>query len=50
MEVANTASKFALRGAIQFLRSARCDRHLGFSVMNAANVATPEVKTDIEEG
>jgi NAD(P)-dependent dehydrogenase (short-subunit alcohol dehydrogenase family) len=50
IEVANTASKFALRGAIQSLRLALRDRHIGFSVINPGNVATAEVLTDIQEG
>jgi NAD(P)-dependent dehydrogenase (short-subunit alcohol dehydrogenase family) len=50
IEVANTASKFALRGAIQSLRLALRDRNIGFSVINPGNVATAEVLTDIQEG
>lgn len=48
-EVANTASKFALRGAIQSLRLALRDRNIGFSVINPGNVATAEVLTDIQD-
>ena len=50
MEVANNASKFALRGAIQSLRLALRDRHIGLGVINPGNVATAEVLTDIQEG
>ncbi len=50
IEVANTASKFALRGAIQSLRLALRDRHIGLGVINPGNVATAEVLTDIQEG
>lgn len=49
-EVANTASKFALRGAIQSLRLALRDRNIGFSVINPGNVATAEVLADIQDG
>ena len=49
-EVANTASKFGLRGAIQALRLALKDTNIGFTVINPGNVATPEVQADIAEG
>lgn len=49
-EVANTASKFALRGAIQSLRLALRDYNIGFTVINPGNVATEEVLADINEG
>jgi NAD(P)-dependent dehydrogenase (short-subunit alcohol dehydrogenase family) len=49
-EVANTASKFALRGAIQALRLALRDKAIGFTVINPGNVATEEVMLDIAEG
>ena len=49
-EVANTASKFALRGAIQALRIALRRHQIGFTVINPGNVATEEVMLDIEEG
>lgn len=48
-EVANTASKFGLRGAVQALRIA-FDRKIGFTVINPGNVATEEVLSDIREG
>ncbi|ABW31078.1 SDR family NAD(P)-dependent oxidoreductase [Acaryochloris marina] len=48
-EVANTASKFGLRGAVQALRIA-FDRKIGFTVINPGNVATEEVLSDIQEG
>jgi NAD(P)-dependent dehydrogenase (short-subunit alcohol dehydrogenase family) len=47
-EVANTASKFGLRGAAQALRLAQPGT--GVTVINPGNVATPEVETDIAEG
>jgi NAD(P)-dependent dehydrogenase (short-subunit alcohol dehydrogenase family) len=49
-EVANTASKFGLRGAIQALRMAYRHQKIGFTVINPGNVATPEVQNDIEVG
>ncbi len=49
-EVANTASKFALRGAIQSLRLALRDYNIGFTVINPGNIATEEVLADINEG
>ncbi len=49
-EVANTASKFGLRGAIQALRLAYRDKKIGFTVINPGNMATLEVQKDIEEG
>ncbi len=50
IEVANTASKFGLRGAAQALKIALSDRNIGITVINPGNVATEEVLTDIEEG
>lgn len=49
-EVANTASKFGLRGAAQALKVALRDYKIGITVINPGNVATEEVMTDIEEG
>ncbi|MEM9946719.1 MAG: SDR family oxidoreductase [Cyanobacteria bacterium P01_D01_bin.36] len=49
-EVANTASKFGLRGAIQALRIALKRERIGFTVINPGNVATEEVMQDIEAG
>lgn len=49
-EVANTASKFGLRGAVQGLRLALKDKRIGFTVINPGNIATEEVLLDIEEG
>ncbi len=50
IEVANTASKFGLRGAAQALKLALRDRKIGVTVINPGNVATEEVLADIEEG
>ncbi|MEO1190313.1 MAG: SDR family oxidoreductase [Pseudomonadota bacterium] len=49
-EVANTASKFGLRGALQALRLALRGRGIAFTLLNPANVATDEVLADIEDG
>ncbi|MEM7769355.1 MAG: SDR family oxidoreductase [Cyanobacteria bacterium P01_A01_bin.37] len=49
VEVANTASKSGLRGAVQALRIA-FDRKIGFTVINPGNVETEEVLSDIREG
>jgi NAD(P)-dependent dehydrogenase (short-subunit alcohol dehydrogenase family) len=49
-EVANTASKFGLRGAIQALRLVYRRKNIGFTVINPGNLATLEVLKDIEEG
>lgn len=50
VEVANTASKFGLRGAVQALKLALRDYKIGITVINPGNVATEEVMSDIEEG
>ncbi len=50
IEVANTASKFGLRGAAQALKLALCDYKIGITVINPGNIATEEVIADIEEG
>lgn len=47
-EVANTASKFGLRGASQALSLELPG--IAFTVLNPGNVATPEVIDDIEKG
>lgn len=49
-QVAYSASKFGLRGAIQALRLALKEEDIGFTVINPGNVATEEVLKDIEEG
>lgn len=50
IEVANTASKFGLRGAVQALKIALSDRKIGVTVINPGNVATEEILADIKEG
>lgn len=49
-QVAYSASKFGLRGAIQGLRKALHEEGIGFTVINPGNVATDEVLADIEAG
>jgi NAD(P)-dependent dehydrogenase (short-subunit alcohol dehydrogenase family) len=49
-EVANTASKFGLRGAIQALRLSLAHTGIGFTVINPGNLETEEVLNDIKEG
>lgn len=49
-EVANTASKFGLRGALQAMRLALRQEAIGFTVINPGNIATEEVMSDIKEG
>ena len=49
-EVANTASKFGLRGAAQALARALRPQGIGVTVINPGNVATPEVLEDIACG
>jgi 3-oxoacyl-[acyl-carrier protein] reductase len=50
MEVANTASKFGLRGAAQALTIALRNYRVGITVINPGNIATEEVIADIEAG
>lgn len=49
-QVAYSASKFALRGAIQGLRKAMKGKGIGFTVINLGNVATEEVLQDRAKG
>lgn len=49
-QVAYSASKFALRGAIQALREALINERIGFTTINLGNVGTEEVLLDIQEG
>jgi NAD(P)-dependent dehydrogenase (short-subunit alcohol dehydrogenase family) len=49
-EVANTASKFGLRGAVQALRLSLATTGIGFTVINPGNLETEEVLNDIKEG
>lgn len=50
VEVANTASKFGLRGAAQALKLAIRDYKIGITVINPGNIATEDVMDDIEKG
>lgn len=49
-EVANTASKFGLRGAAQALARVLSEDRVGVTVINPGDVGTPEVLHDIEMG
>lgn len=49
-EVANSASKYGLRGAAQALALTLHPMGIGVSVINPGNVATEEVEADIAEG
>lgn len=49
-EVANTASKFGLRGAALALHHAMRPQKVGVTLINPANIATPEVQEDIRLG
>ncbi len=46
-EVANSASKFGLRGVVHSLREELRSQQIGVTVINPGNVGTPEVLTDI---
>lgn len=49
-EVANTASKYGLRGAAQAMALALPNTSIGLTVLNPGNVATSEVNDDIAQG
>lgn len=49
-QVAYSASKYGLRGAVHCLRTALTDESIGFTTINLGNVATEEVLSDIAEG
>lgn len=49
-EVANTASKFGLRGAAEALNASLRSRGIATTVINPENIATPEVLDDIATG
>ncbi|MEM9215736.1 MAG: SDR family NAD(P)-dependent oxidoreductase [Cyanobacteria bacterium P01_F01_bin.150] len=46
-EVANSASKFGLRGVVHSLREELRTQQIGVTVINPGNVATPEVLADL---
>ncbi len=46
-EVANTASKFGLRGVVHSLREELRSQQIGITVINPGNVGTPEVLADL---
>ncbi len=47
-EVANSSSKFGLRGVAHFLRQTLNSLEIGITVINAGNIATPEVLDDLQ--
>ena len=46
-EVANSASKFGLRGVVHSLREELRGERIGITVLNPGNIATPEVLNDL---
>jgi 3-oxoacyl-[acyl-carrier protein] reductase len=46
-EVANSASKFGLRGVVHALREELRSQQIGVTVVNPGNVGTPEVLADL---
>jgi short-subunit dehydrogenase len=46
-EVANTASKFGLRGVVYSLRQLLSKDKIGITLINPGNIATPEVLNDL---
>lgn len=49
-EVANSASKFGLRGVVHALREELRTQQIGVTVINPGNVGTPEVLADLAAG
>jgi 3-oxoacyl-[acyl-carrier protein] reductase len=49
-EVANSASKFGLRGVVHSLREELRSRQIAATVINPGNVGTPEVLADLAAG
>lgn len=49
-EVANSASKFVLRGVVHSLREELRAQQIGVTVINPGNVGTPEVLVDLAAG
>ena len=49
-EVANSASKFGLPGAVHALREELRSQQIGVTVINPGNVGTPEVLADLAAG
>ena len=48
-EVANSASKFGLRGVVHALREELRPHRIGVTIINPGNVATPEVLEDLRQ-
>ncbi|WP_373541283.1 SDR family NAD(P)-dependent oxidoreductase [Chamaesiphon sp.] len=49
-EVANSASKFGLRGVVHSLREELRSQQIGVTIINPGNVGTPEVLADLATG
>jgi 3-oxoacyl-[acyl-carrier protein] reductase len=49
-EVANSASKFGLRGVVHALREELRPQQIGVTIINPGNVGTPEVLADLAAG
>ncbi|MBV6645905.1 MAG: SDR family oxidoreductase [Cyclobacteriaceae bacterium] len=47
-EVANSSSKFGLRGVVHSLRQTLSSSEMGVTVINAGNIGTPEVLEDLK--
>jgi len=47
-EVANSASKFGLRGVVHSLREELRSQQIGITLINPGSVATPEVLSDLD--
>jgi 3-oxoacyl-[acyl-carrier protein] reductase len=48
-EVANSASKFGLRGVVHALREELRKDRIGVTIINPGNIGTPEVLSDLHE-
>ncbi len=48
-EVANSASKFGLRGAVHALREELREDKIAVTIINPGNIGTPEVLSDLKE-
>lgn len=48
-EVANTASKFGLRGVVHALREELRQERIAVTIINPGNIATPEVLEDLKQ-
>jgi len=48
-EVANSASKFGLRGVVHALREELRQDRIAITIINPGNIATPEVLSDLKQ-